>query len=166
MTTFRPLLLVDACVLIDYATTSRSVLKLVSKHVGKLHVTSTVFREVTQIRSKDAKKWGLTIVEPTLEMMAQAAIAKGRLSSEDRLAVAMSKEFGFTCVSNDNQLRLECDRQGVPVLWGLELLVQPGRGWRYLRGKGWFAGNKNMWSQQLAWPRHLGKVPGTDRASP
>ena len=124
MTTIRPLLLVDACVLIDYANSSSSVLKLVSKHVGKLHVATTVFREVTQVRPDDASRFGLTVVEPNLDMLAQAAAVKGRLSFEDRIALIMSKELGFTCVSNDTQLRLECNRQGVPVLWGLELLVQ------------------------------------------
>ena len=80
MTSIRPLLLVDACVLIDYANSSSSVLTLVSKHVGKLHVATTVFREVTQIRSDDAPKLGLTVAEPSLDMLAQAAASKGRLS--------------------------------------------------------------------------------------
>lgn len=123
MTPLRPLLLVDACVLIDYANTSRDVLKLVTEHVGKLHVTPTVFREVTQIRPEEIAYWGLTVVEPSLDALGWAGEARGRLSFEDRLAVAVSKEYGFTCVSNDNQLRLECGRQGVPVLWGLELLL-------------------------------------------
>jgi hypothetical protein len=124
VTTVRPLLLVDACVLIDYANTSRDVLKLVTEHVGRLHVTPTVFREVTQIRPEDVAHWGLTVVEPSLDALGWAAERRGRLSFEDRLAVAVSKENGFTCVSNDNQLRLECGRQGVPILWGLELLVR------------------------------------------
>ena len=80
MTSIRPLLLVDACVLIDYANSSSSVLTLVSKHVGKLHVATTVFREVTQIRPDDAPKLGLTVAEPSLDMLAQAAASKGRLS--------------------------------------------------------------------------------------
>jgi hypothetical protein len=83
-----------------------------------------VFREVTQVQRADAPKLGLTVIEPTLDMLAQAAATKGRLSFEDRIAVVMSKKLGFTCVSNDTQLRLECNRQGVPVLWGLELLLQ------------------------------------------
>lgn len=49
MTTLLPLLLVDACVLIDYVNTSRDVLEKVSKHAGQVHVVSTIFREVTQI---------------------------------------------------------------------------------------------------------------------
>jgi hypothetical protein len=124
VTTIRLLLLVDACVLIDYATTSGDVLQLVSKHVGSLHVTPTVFTEVTQMPPGDVARWGLTVVEPSLEALGWASQERGRLSFPDRLAIAVSKEHGFTCVSNDRQLRLECDRQGVSVIWGLELLIQ------------------------------------------
>jgi hypothetical protein len=118
------LLLVDACVLIDYATTSRDVLSKLSDRVGKLHVTPTVFREVRQIRLEDAPILGLSVVEPTLEMLVEAAAGNNRLSFPDRLAVVVSREFGFTCVSNDRQVALECERQGVPVLRGLELLAR------------------------------------------
>lgn len=124
MTIVRPLLLVDACVLIDYVDTSRDVLKKVSKHVGQLHVTPTVFREVKQLRPDEAAALGMIVVEPSLDMVAEAAAKRGRLSFEDRLAVVVSKANGFTCVTNDTQLRLECGRQGVPVLWGLQLLIR------------------------------------------
>jgi len=71
------------------------VLKLVSKHVGKLHVATTVFREVTQVQPDDASRLGLTVVEPNLDMLAQAAAVKGRLSFEDRIRkLARSGQFG------------------------------------------------------------------------
>jgi hypothetical protein len=65
VTNLRPLLLVDACVLIDYANTSRDALKLVTEHVGELYVTPTVFEEVNQVQPEDAIRWGLKIVELT-----------------------------------------------------------------------------------------------------
>lgn len=64
------------------------------------------------------------MAEPTLDALSWAAEKRGRLSFADRLAIAVSKEYNYTCVSNDTQLRLECERQDVTVMWGLELLVQ------------------------------------------
>jgi len=48
----------------------------------------------------------------------------GRLSFQDRICLLVAKEGGFTCVSNDRRLRMSCEAEGVPVLWGLELLVE------------------------------------------
>lgn len=123
VTQAKRLLLMDACVLIDFATANREALKPITKHVGKLHVTPTVFHEVPQFKPEDAATLGLTIVEPSLEALAWAAEKRGRLSFEDRLTIAVSKEYGFACVSDDTQLRLECERHRLEVLWGLDLLV-------------------------------------------
>lgn len=45
----RKLMIMDACVLIDFIKTERAVLELVVKHVGPLHVTSSVVNEVNEI---------------------------------------------------------------------------------------------------------------------
>jgi hypothetical protein len=120
----RRLFLVDACVLLDYANTSRDLLSKVSDRVGKLHVTPTIFQEVRQVRPEDARSLGLSVVEPTLEMLGEAATGNSRLSFADRLAVVVSRAHGFTCVSNDRQVAIECQQQGVPAIRGLELLVR------------------------------------------
>jgi len=124
VTTLLPLLLVDACVLIDYVNTSRDVLEKVSKHAGQVHVVSTIFREVTQIGPEDVLHLGLQVIEPSLDALVWAGAKRGRLSFADRLALAVSKEHGFICVSNDKQLRDQCLREGVSVMWGLELLLK------------------------------------------
>jgi len=46
------LLLLDACVLIDFATSDLSVLTLVTAHIGQVHVPSPVFDEVEQAASR------------------------------------------------------------------------------------------------------------------
>jgi hypothetical protein len=45
----RKLMIMDACVLIDFIKAERAVLELVVKHVGPLHVTSPVIDEVNEI---------------------------------------------------------------------------------------------------------------------
>lgn len=110
--------------LIDFATSDVSVLTLVSAHVGQVHVPSPVFDEVAQIDEALASSLGLKLVEPTLEMLVEAGAARGRLSFQDRICVLVAKAGTFTCVSNDRRLRAECETEGVPVLWGLELLVE------------------------------------------
>ncbi len=123
MTQAQRLLLMDAYVLIDFANAQRDALPLIAKHVGRLHVTPTVFQEVTEVTPNDAVQLGLTIIEPSLDALASSAQKRGRLSFEDRLTVSICKECSLTCVSNDTQLRLECERQNVLVMWGLDLLA-------------------------------------------
>lgn len=45
----RKLMIMDACVLIDFIKAERAVLELVVKHIGPLHVTSPVVDEVNEI---------------------------------------------------------------------------------------------------------------------
>ncbi len=118
------LLLVDACVLIDFATSDVSVLKLVSAHVGRVHVPSPVFDEVEQIDEAMAVSLGLKIIDPPITTLIEAGAKRGRLSFQDRICVLVAKVEGFTCVSNDRRVRTACDEAGVPTLWGLELLVE------------------------------------------
>jgi rRNA-processing protein FCF1 len=117
------LLLVDACVLIDFAKTDPAIITLVSRYVGEVHVATPVFAEVHDLDPAMAASLGIRLVEPTLEMLLQAAAARGRLSFPDRLCVLVAKANGWTCVSNDRQLRKACDDESVPVMWGLELLA-------------------------------------------
>lgn len=118
------LLLLDACVLIDFATSDLSMLALVSTHVGQVHVPRPVFDEVEQVDEALASSLGLKLVEPTLDMLVAAGAARGRLSFQDRICILLAKAQGFTCVSNDRSLRSACAKEGVTVLWGLELLVE------------------------------------------
>ncbi len=116
------LLLLDACVLIDYCKAERSILKLAAHHVGRLHVATPVFEEVEQLDHAGAADLGLVLVDPSLELAMRAASRGGRLSFQDRLCLLLAKENGWTCVS-DTQLRRACESEGLNVLWGLEILV-------------------------------------------
>jgi hypothetical protein len=51
-----------------------------------------------------------------------AAARKGPLSFQDNLCLILAKEHGLTCVTNDKALRRACELQGVPLIWGIELI--------------------------------------------
>lgn len=116
-------LIVDACVLIDFAKADSAILTLVARHVGEVHVATPVFEEVKDIDATMATSLGIKIYEPSLEIAAAAAMKRGRLSFQDRLCLAIATAEGWTCVSNDKQLRAACDAAKVPVLWGFQVLA-------------------------------------------
>ncbi|MBF0475127.1 MAG: hypothetical protein HQK59_04705 [Deltaproteobacteria bacterium] len=115
----------DACVLIDFIKADRTVLELVAKHVGPLHVVSPVVDEVNEIDDEnELVELGLVIVEPEFEDAFAAAGQSGPTSFQDKLCLLSAKRHGFTCVTNDKNLRKLCKQEGVPILWGLELLAE------------------------------------------
>lgn len=121
----RQLMMMDACVLIDFINAERAVLELVVKHVGPLYVISPVVDEVNEIEGEsELIALGLNIVEPEIEDAYAAAGRSGPLSFEDWLCLLTAKRYGFTCVTNDKNLRKFCKQEGVPLLWGLELVAE------------------------------------------
>jgi len=123
--TSRKLMIMDACVLIDFIKAERAVLELVVKNVGPLYVTSPVVEEVKEIDDEDElAALGLIIVEPEIEDAYTAGIQSGPLSFEDWLCLLTARRHGFTCVTNDKNLRKLCKQERVPLLWGLELLIE------------------------------------------
>lgn len=119
------LMIMDACVLIDYLKTERSVLELFAKYIGPVHVVSPVIEEVQEIDSpEELIELGLIIVEPELEDAFAAASQIGPTSFQDKLCLLTAKRHGFTCVTNDKNLRKLCKKEKVPFLWGLQLLAE------------------------------------------
>lgn len=123
------LLLVDANVLIDFASTDRGVLALVVRHLGQVHVPRDVLDEVDQLDEAACAGLGLVIVEGTIDQLAEAGALRGRLSFQDRICLILARDSGWTCVSNDGRLRRECEAASVPVMWGFQLMLElVGRG--------------------------------------
>lgn len=119
------LMIMDACVLIDFIKTDSSVLRLIARYVGPIHVISLVVEEVNQVENEeDLIELGLIVVEPEVEDAYSAASAPGPTSFQDRLCLLTAKRHGFACVTNDTNLRKLCKQKGVPLLWGLELLAE------------------------------------------
>jgi len=118
------LLLVDANVLIDYANTDPTVLALVARHLGPVHVPKDVVDEVAQFDEDTCDRLGLVVVEGTLEQVLEAGAGGGGLSFPDWMCLILARDEGWTCVTNDGRLRRACSDEGVEVLWGLQLMVK------------------------------------------
>ncbi len=117
------LLILDACVLIDFCEADSSVLTVFSRNLGEIHVASTILDEVEQLDESTAASIGLNVIEPTLDQLGASSVKRGRLSAEDHLCLILARENGWTCVSNDKALRTACKDEGVPILWGLEVIA-------------------------------------------
>jgi rRNA-processing protein FCF1 len=113
----------DANVLIDYAKTSPAILGLVAQHVGPVYVVADVLEEVDQLDVAQCHAIGLKVVDGNLAQLAQASQRGGPLSFEDKLCLILARDNGWSCLSNDGPLREACKAQGVPVVWGLEIML-------------------------------------------
>ena len=116
-------LLMDANVLIDYQKSDFSVLGLVHKHVGEVHVLTTIIEEVDGLDVVDCERLGLKAVEPELSQLTRAAAKRGQLSFRDHLCLIVASDASFVCVTNDKPLRKACTEKGVSILWGLEIMT-------------------------------------------
>ena len=119
----RIALVVDANVLIDYANADLTVLSLVSRVMGPLHVPDVVLDKVDQLDRHDCDQLGMRIVEPSLEQLLEAGEKRGRLAYDDRLSLILARDNTWTCITNDKALRAECAEVGVEVLWGLQPML-------------------------------------------
>jgi predicted nucleic acid-binding protein len=116
-------LILDANVLIDYCAADRTVLTLISQHVGRIHVPSVLLEEVDDLDESECDRLHLQLVEPSFAILAGAGKRRPGLSYYDHLCLLAAKEGGWTCVTNDGRLRRECKTDGIRILWGLEPMV-------------------------------------------
>jgi len=119
----RRFLIVDANVLIDYAATDKTILGLVNRSLGTVCIPRPVLDEVTDFSEADCVSLGLRIVDGSVDQLLEAGKMRGRLSFHDRLCLILAQAEGWTCVTNDKALRRSCAEVSVPVLWGLELMI-------------------------------------------
>ena len=119
-----PSLVLDANVLIDYWHGNRILLSRISIHVAPICIPSPVLEEVEQLTPRLCKQLKIEVVEPSLTQLMAAAQQRGGLSLEDRLCLLLAKERRAACGTNDRRMRRECEVEGIPVLWGLEPLIQ------------------------------------------
>jgi hypothetical protein len=95
-------LILDANVLIDYCAADRTILTLISSHVGQVHVPVELLEEVKALDEGECERLGLRVFEPELELLMTAGKRRPGLSYYDHL-----------CLIAEN----------VPVLWGLEPMI-------------------------------------------
>ena len=117
-------MIMDADVLIDFIKVDRTVLQLIVRHVGPVHVVRPVADEVKEIEDgSELLDLGMEIIDPELEDSFKAAEnSRGPTSFNDKLCMLTAMRHGFVCVSNDKSLRRLCNSENVPVLWSLQLL--------------------------------------------
>ena len=121
----KKLLIMDACVLIDFIKAERSVFKIFASYIGEIHMTSTMVDEIKEVENeRELKALGLVIVEPETEDAYKAAIPGGGTSMQDRLCMLTAKRHGLICVTNDTKLRKLCDIEKVQHIRGLKLLAE------------------------------------------
>lgn len=117
-------LIVDANVLIDYTATDKTILGLANRYLGTLCIPRPILDEVSQLSETDCDSLGLRIVDGSVEQLLEAGRSRGRLSFHDHLCLVLAQSEGWICVTNDRALRRACDEVSVPVLWGLELMIE------------------------------------------
>ena len=117
-------LLLDANVLIDYQKSDFSILDLANRHLGKVHVLTSILSEVDGLDAEMCKERDLTVIEPELDQLILAGERKGRLSFNDGLCLIVAAADGYTCVTNDRALRKACVEMKVPTIWGLEIMTE------------------------------------------
>lgn len=116
--------LAEANVLMDYCKSgNRAVLSLVAEQLRPLVVVSTVFDEVRELDADECANLGIRIVEATAEQLDRADCGGSPVSFSDRVGLVVCRDEGWTCVTNDRALRGLCEQLGVPVRFGLSLLV-------------------------------------------
>lgn len=124
MINLRRSFIIDANVLIDFARSDLSILGAAAQHLGDIYILSTVLDEVSGLDENRCSLLGICIFEPELAHLLAAGEKPGRLSIQDHLCLALARENGWTCVTNDRALREACRRDEVSMLWGLQLILE------------------------------------------
>lgn len=115
-------LILDANILIDFFKCDKTIIKLINTYVGQIYLATPVLNEVQEISESECIELGITLVEPELDQVMIAAEMRGPLSFQDHLCLILAKDRNLTCVTNDKPLRKECEYEGVPLIWGIELI--------------------------------------------
>lgn len=118
----RHFLILDANILIDFYKCDRTIIKLICTYVGQIYLATPVLSEINEIDEGACVELGIILVEPELEQVMLAAEKKGALSFQDNLCLILAKEYGWACVTNDKPLRQKCEIEGIPLIWGIELI--------------------------------------------
>jgi rRNA-processing protein FCF1 len=120
----RSPLLIDANVLIDFRDSDLTALTLVARHLRPVRVLQPVLREVDELGETECDRHGLKLWEPSPEQLEAAAKRRRSLSFLDHAVLIVARDEGWVCATNDQALRQECEVEGVPTRWGLELLAE------------------------------------------
>lgn len=116
-----PILLCDACVMLDYLDFAPSILFLTAKHFTQIFIPDVVLLELHNYSQADIENLGIRIQETPISYYLLPLL--GPLSFQDRACLMLSQEMGWTCVTNDQKLRKACDYEQVATIGGFGLLI-------------------------------------------
>lgn len=115
----------DANVLIDYISVERTlVLRLVSEHLFPIKLPRSILNEVDQLTQGQAEALDMEIVEETIDQLKEAALRGGALSHTDKLCFAIARDNQWAIWTSDKPLHKKCKTEGIPVYWGLQLMLE------------------------------------------
>jgi len=120
----RRCLVLDASVIIDYCKEDRSILSLAAQHIGQVVIPSPILKEVTGLDEVSCTDLGLSVYQPIIEQITEAAPRRGQLSFRDRLCLAVARAESYMLYTNDRPLRKAALCDDVKVRWGLEILIE------------------------------------------
>lgn len=118
-----PVLITDACVLIDYVKSAKDILRILTKSVQVVVPRILLAEEVHDLTVDEAISLGMEIIDAPIEMLEEAVRMPRPLSSYDWLCLILARDNRWVCVSNDKRLRAECKSVGVDVQWSLDPLL-------------------------------------------
>lgn len=119
----KTVLLLDACVLIDYRNSDMAVLKLVAEHMGDVVVLSHVLKEVDGLSQRELESHKVEIFEVGDDLMIEAKKVESKVIDVDSLCMVACRRHGWTCITNDRGLQRLCELHDVQARFGLGLML-------------------------------------------
>jgi len=122
----RPIVVADACVLIDFLGAAEELLVLGARRVWEVHMLTPIVAEIRSLEEGRCDELGLVAVEPEFDLLLEAQTRRRSLSFQDRLCLVYAKNLTPNGVvwTNDKKMRQEAEADGLQVYWGLDLLVE------------------------------------------
>lgn len=115
----------DACVLIDYMNGDPDLFKLIASHIGPIYVATPILEEIDSIQSiQELEDLGLLPIDPDIEDVFIAGQLNGPTSFQDNICLLTARRQGFTCITNDKNLRRNCEASEIPTIWGMTLILE------------------------------------------
>lgn len=118
----KSFLILDANMLFDLFKCDKDLLPIISSGVGQIHLASTVLEQIEFIKESDCYSLGIQLIEPNANQLFGAMTKRGTLSFQDHLCLILAKENGWTCVTNSNPLRRECEYENIPFIWRSDII--------------------------------------------
>lgn len=118
----KSILILDVNMLFDLFKCNKNLLPLISSGVGQIHLASSVLDQIKFIRESDCYSLGIHLIEPNAKQLFGAMTRRGTLSFQDHLCLLLAKENGWTCVTNSNSLRRECEFENIPFIWRNDII--------------------------------------------